>query len=296
MLNHLNKTPVKPERVVVMGAGGFVGTAITAKLQALDVPVLALTRREIDLQAEGAADKLASLLQPSDSFVAVSALAPVKNLEMLQSNIVMLRAMVDALTKVPPAHLLNIGSDAVFGDEPVPLTEAAPKAPGALHGVMHAAREVAFADIKAPVATLRPTLIYGANDPHNGYGPNRFRRLAAEGKEIVLFGQGEERRDHVLVDDVAELAVRILLQKSVGSLNAATGQVWSFREIASLVVNLFEQPVPIRGTVRQGAMPHNGYRPFDPSATFAAFPDFCYTALPEGLAKVHAQTGSKVNA
>ena len=30
-----------------------------------------------------------------------------------------------------------------------------------------------------PVGILRPTLVYGANDPHNGYGPNRFRRLAA---------------------------------------------------------------------------------------------------------------------
>jgi hypothetical protein len=27
-------------------------------------------------------------------------------------------------------------------------------------------------------------------DPHNGYGPNRFRRLAAAGQEIVLFGEG----------------------------------------------------------------------------------------------------------
>jgi nucleoside-diphosphate-sugar epimerase len=47
-------------------------------------------------------------------------------------------------------------------------------------------------------------------DPHNGYGPNRFRRLAAAGQEIVLFGGGEERRDHVLVDDVARDASRPL--------------------------------------------------------------------------------------
>ena len=25
---------------------------------------------------------------------------------------------------------------------------------------------------------VRPTLVYGANDPHNGYGPNKFIRLA----------------------------------------------------------------------------------------------------------------------
>jgi UDP-glucose 4-epimerase len=41
---------------------------------------------------------------------------------------------------------------------------------------------------------VRSTLIYGEGDPHNGHGPNRFRRLAAAGQEIVLFGEGEERR------------------------------------------------------------------------------------------------------
>jgi hypothetical protein len=55
------------------------------------------------------------------------------------------------------------------------------------------------------IAVVRPTLVYGLDDPHNGYGPNRFRRLAAAGEGIVLFGEGEERRDHVAVEDLAEL-------------------------------------------------------------------------------------------
>ena len=25
------------------------------------------------------------------------------------------------------------------------------------------------------VSIFRPTLVYGANDPHNGYGPNKFK-------------------------------------------------------------------------------------------------------------------------
>jgi hypothetical protein len=35
-------------------------------------------------------------------------------------------------------------------------------------------------------------------------------------------------------------------------------------------------------------MPHNGYRPFDNSATRAAFPDFRYTRLQEGLHRADA--------
>ena len=288
MLEHLHDSPQAPERVVVIGAGGFVGSAIVRALKARDVAVLPLGRDTVDLLADGAAERLAGILLPTDCVVAVSAIAPVKNLAMLRDNLTMIQAMAEAFTAVPPAHLLNIGSDAVFADEPVPLNEATPKAPFSLHGAMHLAREIAFSDIPTRLATLRPTLIYGADDPHNGYGPNRFRRLAADGQPIVLFGEGEERRDHVLVDDVAELAAGMVLHRSAGSLNAATGQVWSFREIASMIAGMFPAPVPIQGSPRQGPMPHNGFRPFDPAATFAAFPDFRYTPLPEGLKRVHA--------
>jgi nucleoside-diphosphate-sugar epimerase len=288
MLEHLTATLVIPPRVVVIGAGGFVGAAIVRTLIGYGAPVLPLTRAEVDLLTPDAAEKLASLLLPSDCVMAVSAIAPVKTLAMLRDNLTMVEAMAEAFADVPPAHLLNIGSDAVFADAPLPLTEASPKAPFSLHGVMHLAREVVFSEVKTRLATLRPTLIYGAADPHNGYGPNRFRRLAAAGQPITLFGEGEERRDHVLVDDVADLAARIVLHQSSGSLNAATGTVWSFRDIAERVAALQDHPVVISGSPRQGPMPHGGYRPFDPAATFTAFPDFRYTPLPEGLALVQA--------
>jgi len=35
-------------------------------------------------------------------------------------------------------------------------------------------------------------------------------------------------------------------------------------------------------------MPHNGYRPFDVAATRAAFPDFRYLPLAEGLQRAAA--------
>ena len=117
-----------------------------------------------------------------------------------------------------------------------------------------------------------------------------FRRLAAAGREIQLFGEGEERRDHVWVEDVAELAVRVLLHRSQGSLNAATGTVISFRETAEAVASHFPAAPKIRFMPRQGPMPHNGYRPFNPAATRMAFPDFNYTLPHDGFAKVHAQT------
>jgi nucleoside-diphosphate-sugar epimerase len=286
MLEHRNASPQAPSRVVVIGAKGFVGGALVARLARDRIPTLALGRSELDLLQPGASDKLASLLKPTDSVVAVSAMAPVKNTRMLADNMALMLAMVEALARAPVAHVVNISSDAIYADGPLPLTEASPAAPTSLHGAMHAARELAFrAEVKAPQAHLRPTLIYGASDPHNGYGPNRFRRLAAEGKDIVLFGEGEERRDHVHIDDVAEIIARVLAHKSTGALNIATGEVHSFRAIAEQVVEISGRRVAIQGSPRSGPMPHNGYRPFDIAGCRRAFPDFRYTALREGLRK-----------
>lgn len=291
MLEHLNPSDVKPSRVVVVG-GGFVGGAIVRRLLARGVETEAVTRWEVDLLRADAAAELAARLRPGDAVVAAAAIAPVKTAAMLKNNITLVEALAGALVARPVAHLLNIGSDAIYADSPRPLVEESCPAPASLHGIMHLTREVMLREAVGdrPFSTLRPTLIYGADDPHNGYGPNRFRRLAANGEPIALFGEGEERRDHVWVEDVAELAVRILLRRSQGALNAATGTVISFRQVAELVASLFVRRPPIFSTPRCGPMPHGGYRPFDPSATFAAFPDFRYTAPTDGFARVHAET------
>jgi nucleoside-diphosphate-sugar epimerase len=289
MLEHLNQTPQKPARVVVAGAAGFVGNAIASRLERDGVPVLRLGRREIDLTAAGADGKLASLLRAGDVLVAVAARAPVKNTDMLVENTLIARTLAKAAARADLAQVVNISSDAVYADSTEPLTERSCASPGSLHGAMHLARETMFAaEAKAPLAHLRPSLLYGAGDPHNGYGPNRFRRLAAKGEDIVLFGEGEERRDHVLIDDVGELAARVVLMRSRGVLNIATGEVHSFRAIAERVVALAGGRSAIRGSPRSGPMPHNGYRPFDVAACRQAFPDFRYTALEDGLERAWA--------
>jgi nucleoside-diphosphate-sugar epimerase len=290
MLVHQSPQPLRPARVVVGGAGGFVGNAIATRLEKDGVPVLRLTRRDIDLLAADASARLAALLRPDDVLVAVAAMAPVRNAEMLRDNMILTANIVKAAAAVPLAHVVNISSDAIYGDSTEPMGEDAVKSPDSLHGVMHLARELVFrSEIKAPLVMLRPSLLYGAADPHNGYGPNRFRRLAEAGEQIVLFGKGEERRDHVLIDDVAELAARVIYRRSTGALNIATGTVTSFHDIAELVVRLTGRSAPIVETERSGPMPHNGYRAFDTAACHAAFPDFAYSPLPEGLARTIAE-------
>ncbi len=292
MLTHLNQDLSKPKRVIVIGANGFIGHAIVKRLMDHGIKVVALGRAEVDLLSDKAEENLSDRIAPGDAVVAVAAIAPAKDLAMVMANLKIARAIAAAVKARGDdvGHVLNISSDAVYGDTPTPLNEMSATAPESYHGVMHLAREVHFRSmLTQPLAVLRPTLVYGAADPHNGYGPNRFMRLAATGEDIMLFGEGEELRDHILVDDVAALTHFILMNRSVGVLNAVTGHVTSFKDIALQVAGLFPNPVAVKGTSRTGPMPHNGYRPFDISAFKQAFPTFRYTPIQDGLLRVYSE-------
>ncbi len=287
MLEHLNRPLRRPTRVVILGAAGFVGKAARTAFDGEGTPVLALGRQEIDLLAQGAGDRLSESIEPDDTVLIIAAEAPCKNTSMLVSNIKMMEAVSGALERSSPAHVMYVSSDAVYRDSMELLDESSCAEPSSLHGIMHLTREVMLKDaVDCPLAILRPTLIYGAEDPHNGYGPNKFRRLAEQGEDIVLFGEGEERRDHVHVNDVAELIRLIAWHRSQGVLNAVTGHVISFRKIAEMIADLSEPSVTVKGTPRTGPMPHNGFRAFNNQATQEAFPDFRYLELAEGLAKI----------
>lgn len=283
MLHHHNPVPRPPERVVIIGAGGFVGRTIRARLEADHVPVLPLTRKELDLLADGAAARLRVLLQPGDSVVMVSAIAPAKTVSQLMQNLRMAEQVCEAISAAPVAHVVYVSSDAVYADDANPVSEDSYCAPSTLHGMMHAARELMLKSATtAPVAMLRPTLIYGAGDPHSGYGPNRFRRQAAKGEPIAIFGDGEERRDHVAVEDVAAIAALVLAHRSAGAINVVTGVSTSFQDIAQIVARQFHGGT-VKSVPRPGPRPHLLHRFFDITNCLKAFPAFRYTDLATGL-------------
>ena len=289
MITHTKTDNSMPNRVIILGGSGFVGCAAAQWLINKSVEVLSISSQELDLLKHDSTQKLIDILNPSDTLILVSAKAPVKNAEMLEQNIRMARVVCDAIQNQPINHLLYVSSDAVYGDFDRPINEQSHACPGSLHGVMHLARELMLSEAAEgiPFGIVRPTLVYGPNDPHNGYGPNMFRRRLASGQSIFLFGKGEEKRDHIYVDDVGEIIGRMAFSRSKGILNAVTGNVLPFHDIAKLVISNFQTEMAIDFRPRSGPMPHNGYRAFDASAITKAFPDFLFTEIFDGLRKCY---------
>ena len=94
MLNHFNVNPMRQERVVILGAKGFVGAASAGRLSKEKIDCLALGRDDVDLMCIDAADQLIKILRPRDALIIVSAKAPCKNYAMLLDNIQIIRLAV----------------------------------------------------------------------------------------------------------------------------------------------------------------------------------------------------------
>lgn len=160
---------------------------------------------------------------------------------------------------------------------------------------MHLVREDLFRRlIDAPVAILRPTQVCAARDTHDAYGPNRFLRMAMQESRIILFGRGEETRDHIMVEDVAALIYGCLVHRSQGVMNLATGHSFSFADVAALVAAQFHVPPTVQYVPRQVPITH---RKFDVSTLVRAFPALTLTPLAAGLSRIVPQiasTGSRL--
>ena len=276
-------------RVVLLGGNGFIGTAIRRRLEALAVPVLAPRSGDLNLADASAGEKLAGLLDPADAIVMLAAITPDKGRDTaaLMKNLAVMQSVCAAVARAGCAHFVYYSSDAVYDPEQSRVAEGTPASPQDLYGAMHCTREIMARGIpKLPVLVLRPTLVYGVEDTHNAYGPNRFRRAALKDGRIALFGGGEETRDHIHVDDVAALTVRCIAAKKTGTFNIATGTSRSFHEVAVLVARQFPRPVEIATSPRANPVTHRHY---DVTNLVKAFPDFRFTALEDGVARVHQQ-------
>ena len=142
---------------------------------------------------------------------------------------------------------------------------------------------------------LRPTLIYGKGDTHNGYGPNRFINLALKHKPLKIFGNGEERRDHIFIGDLIKIVISCIERKGLGDLNLATGKVYSFKYLAELICNISNSRSKLIKIKRIGPMPHNGYRPFNINLLTHHFRDIKMTPIEIGVKKYLESFASNEN-
>lgn len=297
MLHHHQVQPTKPKRVLVLGSSGFVARDLVRHLAGEQIEHRAIASSEIDLSLPASVTQLQAEIREDDALVVTSGLTPDKgkDVQTLMKNLSMGQYLAAALEATPCRQVVYISSDAVYDWRDSLIRETSPRQPTDLYSLMHIAREqilsFVLAKAKVPLCLFCPCAIYGAGDTHNSYGPNRFLRSAIKDRKITLFGNGEETRDHIYIEDISRLIALCLLHRSAGVINAVSGDALTFHDVALQVQKLCGPEVKIECLPRGGPITH---RHFDVTERVRAFPEFRASSLEAGLAECFRQlTGAQ---
>ena len=277
---------MKKNRIIILGSGGFISQAVENILKLKYKKYIALPRKKIDLTKISDLKKLKKIINNKDIIFFVAARAPVKNLKMFEYNIQMMINFCKTFSDTDINKIIYISSDAAYSDSKKKLKESDLKEPNNWHGLMHIVRENILKNNFSyqKLLILRPTLVYGKNDPHNGYGPNKFNRDSKLNKKILIFGKGEELRDHIWIDDLSQIIFKLIISKNCGEFNLSTGKLISFASIAEIINK--NKNFEIISLKRQGKMPHNGYRPISNNRIKKLFPNFKFKTVADVLNKI----------
>jgi len=108
-------------------------------------------------------------------------------------------------------------------------------------------RRLKLKERRAQVAGLRYFNVYGPNEAHKGrmasVAYHAYQQLVSAGRVKLFvgsdgYGNGEQRRDFVYVEDVVDVNLWLLEHGAVsGVFNCGTGRAQSFNELAAAVIN-----------------------------------------------------------
>jgi UDP-glucose 4-epimerase len=238
----------------VVGAGGFLGSALVATARRAGVPVDAYTRAEPALHPDGRPDPrlaragtvfwLATSVNP-----ALAESHPERSRADLATFEVTLRAL-RALPGPPRVALLSSGGAVYDTTRPPPYRESSPTRPRGAYGRAKLAMEAALAAAGLPAGhavSLRVSNLYGPGQPAvSGQGViGYWLRAAANRDHLTVYGDPATTRDYVYVDDVAEalLAVHAAPASSLPPvLNLGAGHGTSLRELADRLLEIVADP------------------------------------------------------
>lgn len=248
----------------VIGAGGFLGSALRRALDDLGVPVAGFTRETPFLDERGALDER---VRSADTvYWLASSIRPATMDGGGEADRRALTSLVDALREqraTPPRLVAASSGGTVYEPTaPSPHAEDTPLHAANAYGEAMLQIEQLVSSTPDPVI-LRVANAYGPGQPaRRGQGVIAYWLSAiAAGEPIHILGSDEVARDYVYIDDVAAALVRVhQAPQPPAVVNIGSGEPTTLRALAELVV---EAVAPAAVTVR-----HDAGRNFDAPSTW----------------------------
>jgi len=180
----------------------------------------------------------------------------------IKDNIILTQRILEALKGLKGKRLVFASSSSVYGDSKIlPFKEDGPLSPVSPYGVTKLACEnlclLYHKNFGIDVVILRYFTVYGPRQrPDMAF--HRFFRSILEGKEIEIFGDGNQTRDFTYVDDIVK-ATFSAWQKGISGevYNLGGGENISLLYLLRIIENVTGKKLKISFREREkGDAPH----------------------------------------
>lgn len=240
-------------RVAILGATGLIGKAVCSLFIEAGINVEACSKNgeaikicpvsQVDISKNGT---LSQWLENKDvdSIIYLSCKIPRTSFEadwdLFYYNLMMHKHVLD-YWETHKCHLIYASSCSIYGPSgPIPWKEENAAFPDNYYSISKLVGEILFYQKNQkglPLTILRINAPYGANTKRKTV-INVFIENALKGKDLTLFGSGNEQQDFVYVLDVARAFLIAYLKKNYGIYNIASGKTVTLKELASKIINL----------------------------------------------------------
>lgn len=252
------KQPIR--RILILGHSGFIGSHLYKKF-AETFPRIELIGRsfpELDLSRSESVEVLKGLFSRQSAVVLCSGIKRQlgDSLDIFEKNMAIVSNVARALEISPVGRLIFFSSMAVYGEDihnPA-ISESTQICPRSYYGLAKYAGEKIFERIfsrqEGAFLAIRPPVIYGFGDASATYGPAGFLKASLEGEAVTLWGDAEELREFIYIDDIVDIVSRLVTGRQTGVLNIASGRSYSFREVLDAVKKIFPEGVQVKSRPR----------------------------------------------
>jgi UDP-glucose 4-epimerase len=286
--------PPRLEKVLILGHGGFIGSHLERSLRqhSPTLEIVGRSKPELDLTRKQDADRLAPLLDERTAVVMCSGVKKQlgDSLDTFSQNLAMVMNVCGLLAERTVKKFVFFSSAAVYGEdvEHSNISEKTPVCPTTYYGLVKYTSErllwktlgIHAQEGVPPLLVLRPALVYGPGDQAGGYGPSGFLQSLARGEKVTLWGDGEELREFIFIDDVTRIVRDLLIHDRSGVVNLASGTAYTFRNAAEIASRLLGRRAVLDSRPRTKAkVDHN----FDSRAILRLIPALRFTTLEEGM-------------
>ncbi len=177
----------------------------------------------------------------------------------LETNYVNIGGTLNVLVASRDAGVRRVvyaASSSAYGETPtLPKVESMPPAPISPYGVTKLVGEM-YAQVFGRVyglenASLRYFNVFGPRqDPTSQYSGVLAKFLTAqlEGRELVIYGDGEQSRDFTYIDNIVDLTLRAAEAPDVSGMvfNGGTGTRYTLNETVKLLGKISGRPTKVR--------------------------------------------------